>query len=190
MFFTDIEKWKQSKLRLFCLIFNGIYFLFTVAIPIIIVGCRYQIFTSDKVRLTGWGWVIAIFITVVGLRVVNKLVNKLPDIKKKQQILKYTILGIRALFIPVVIIIAMVLLKNEKFIKYFKALSNNHFFVSPPEMIATNKQNEQSKKDENKNTKSGLTENQKIDKKEKEKTNLVPSNKNSFSNGEIFQEIL
>ena len=113
MFFTDIEKWKQSKLRLFCLIFNGIYFLFTVAIPIIIVGCRYQIFTSDKVRLTGWGWVIAIFITVVGLRVVNKLVNKLPDIKKKQQILKYTILGIRALFIPVVIIIAMVLLKND-----------------------------------------------------------------------------
>jgi len=31
----------------------------------------------------------------------------------------------------------------------------------------------QSKKDENKNTKSGLTENQKIDKKEKEKTNLA-----------------
>lgn len=113
MFFKDIETWTQKKLRLYCLIFNGLYFLFTVLIPIIIVGCRYQIFSSDKVRLTGWGWCLAIFIAVVGLRIANRLINKLPDITKKQQILKYTILGVKALFIPIIILIAMRLLKND-----------------------------------------------------------------------------
>lgn len=113
MFFNEIESWTQKKLRLYCLIFNGLYFLLTVLIPIIIIGCRYQIFTSDKIRLTGWGWCLAIFISVVGLRIINRLVNKLPDTNKKQQQLKYTILGVRALFIPIAVIIAMVLLKND-----------------------------------------------------------------------------
>ena len=113
MFFNEIEQWTQKKLRLYCLIFNGLYFLFTVLIPIIIVGCRYQIFSSDKVRLTGWGWCLAIFITVVGVRVANRLIKKLPDIEKKQQILKFTLLGFKALFIPVAVLVAMRLLKND-----------------------------------------------------------------------------
>ena len=113
MFFNEIEQWTQKKLRLYCLIFNGLYFLFTVLIPIIIVGCRYQIFSSDKVRLTGWGWCLAIFITVVGVRVANRLIKKLPDIEKKQQILKFTLLGFKALVIPVAVLVAMRLLKND-----------------------------------------------------------------------------
>lgn len=113
MFFNEIEQWTQKKLRLYCLIFNGLYFLFTVLIPIIIVGCRYQIFSSDKVRLTGWGWCLAIFITVVGVRVANRLIKKLPDIEKKQQILKFTLLGFKALFIPIAVLVAMRLLKND-----------------------------------------------------------------------------
>ena len=51
-------------------------------------------------------------------------------------------------YYPVFILNETLLTNREKFIKYFKALSNNHFFVSPPEMIATNKQNEQSEKNE------------------------------------------
>ena len=113
MFFKDIETWTQKKLRLYCLIFNGVYFLFTVLIPIIIVGCRYQIFSSDKVRLTGWGWCLAIFIVVVSVRVGGRLIKKLPETSKKQQMLKYTLLGIGALFIPVSILVAMILLKND-----------------------------------------------------------------------------
>ena len=113
MFFNEIEQWTQKKLRLYCLIFNGLYFLFTVLIPIIIVGCRYQIFSSDKVRLTGWGWCLAIFITVVGVRVANRLIKKLPDIEKKQQILKFTLLGFKALVIPIAVLVAMRLLKND-----------------------------------------------------------------------------
>ena len=113
MFFNEIEQWTQKKLRLFCLIFNGLYFLFTVLIPIIIIGCRYQIFSSDKVRLTGWGWCLAIFIVVVSVRVGDRLIKKLPETTKRQQMLKYTLLGFKALFIPVAVLVAMILLKND-----------------------------------------------------------------------------
>ena len=41
------------------------------------------------------------------------MVNKLPESTHKEQILKYSILGIRALFIPVLLIIAMRALKND-----------------------------------------------------------------------------
>ena len=114
MFFTDIDTWTQKRLRLFALIFNALYLLGSLVIPIIIVGCRYQIFHKvSSYRLTGWGWICAIIVAVVSIRVVKKVVNKLPESTHKEQILKYSILGIRALFIPVLLLIAMRALKND-----------------------------------------------------------------------------
>jgi uncharacterized protein YacL len=114
MFFTDIDTWTQKRLRLYALIFNALYLLGSLVIPIIIVGCRYQIFHKvSSYRLTGWGWICAIIVAVVSIRVVKKVVNKLPESTHKEQILKYSILGIRALFIPVLLLIAMRALKND-----------------------------------------------------------------------------
>ena len=114
MFFTNIDTWEQKRLRLYALIFNALYLVATVVVPIIIVGCRYQIFHKvSQYRLTGWGWICAICVAVVSIRVVKKVVNKLPESTHKEQILKYSILGVRALFIPILLLIAMKALKND-----------------------------------------------------------------------------
>ena len=114
MFFNDIDTWTQKRLRLFALIFNALYLLGSLVIPIIIVGCRYQIFHKvSSYRLTGWGWICAIIVAVVSIRVIKKVVNKLPESTHKEQILKYSILGVRALFIPILLLIAMKALKND-----------------------------------------------------------------------------
>lgn len=114
MFFTNIDTWEQKRLRLFALIFNALYLVATLVVPIVIVGCRYQIFHKvSSYRLTGWGWICAICVAVVSIRVVKKVVNKLPESTHKEQMLKYSILGIRALFIPILLLIAMKALKND-----------------------------------------------------------------------------
>lgn len=114
MFFNNIDTWTQKRLRLFALIFNALYLLGSLVIPIIIVGCRYQIFHKvSSYRLTGWGWICAIIVAVVSIRVIKKVVNKLPESTHKEQILKYSILGVRALFIPILLLIAMKALKND-----------------------------------------------------------------------------
>ena len=114
MFFTNIDTWEQKRLRLFALIFNALYLLGSLVIPIIIVGCRYQIFHKvSSYRLTGWGWICAIIVAVVSIRVIKKVVNKLPESTHKEQVLKYSILGVRALFIPILLLVAMKALKND-----------------------------------------------------------------------------
>lgn len=114
MFFKDINKWSMKRLRLMSLTFNCLYLAFSVLAPIIVVGCRYQIFHKvSAYRLTGWGWICAILVSIVSIRVIKKVVDKLPEITHKQQILKYSILGIRALFIPVLLLIGMRALKSD-----------------------------------------------------------------------------
>lgn len=114
MFFKDINKWSMKRLRLMSLTFNCLYLVFSALAPIIVVGCRYQIFHKvSAYRLTGWGWICAIIVAVVSIKVIKKVVDKLPEITHKQQILKYTILGIRAFFIPVLLLIGMKALKSD-----------------------------------------------------------------------------
>ena len=114
MFFKDINKWDMKRLRLTALAFNCLYLIFTLIAPIIVVACRYQIFHKvSAYRLTGWGWVCAIVIAVVSIKILKKVVDKLPEITKSQQVLKYSILGIRALFIPILLLVAMKALKSD-----------------------------------------------------------------------------
>lgn len=113
MFFKDIESWSKSKLRAYWIIFNILYFLVALIIPIIIVGCRYQIFHYAKVRLTGWGIILAITIAIVGVRTLNRTLNKLPESTLSEQRVKYSILGLKALFVPIFLLIIMHLFKSD-----------------------------------------------------------------------------
>lgn len=114
MFFKDIDQWDQKKLRVMRIVFNAIYLLFSLVIPIIIIGCVYQIFHKvSAYRLTAWGWICAIFIAVVGIRALSKVINKLPESTRKEQIIKYSILGVKALVIPILLLVVLKLMKND-----------------------------------------------------------------------------
>lgn len=114
MFFKDIENWSKAKLRAYWISFNILYFIVALIIPIIIVGCRYQIFHyAASFRLTGWGIILAIAIAILGVRTLNKMLNKLPESTLQEQRVKYTLLGLKALFVPVFLLIVMHLFKSD-----------------------------------------------------------------------------
>lgn len=114
MFFKDIADWSKAKLRAYWITFNALYFVVALIIPIVIVGCRYQIFDyASKVKLTGWGVILAIIIAIVFVRTLNRMLNKLPESTLQEQRVKYTCLGVKALIIPVFILIIMHLFKSD-----------------------------------------------------------------------------
>ena len=112
MFFKNIDSWDRAKLRGTWLSLNILYFIATLLVPIIIVGCRYTIFDHvSKYKLTGWGLILAIVIAVVAVRTLNKAINKLPESTLNEQRLKYSLLGVKALIIPIFILIVLKLFK-------------------------------------------------------------------------------
>lgn len=114
MFFKDIDSWDKTKLRTTWIVFNVLYFIATLLVPIIIVGCRYTIFEyAAKWKLTGWGIIIAIVIAVVAVRALNKAINKLPESTLNEQRVKYTLFGVKALIIPVGILVVLYFFKSN-----------------------------------------------------------------------------
>lgn len=114
MFFTDIANWTKSKLRTFWIVFNVLYLCATLVAPCIIVGCKYQIFVHvSQYKLTGWGMVLAIFVFIVGIRTLNKVLKNLPESTINEQRVKYTCLGVKALAIPIFVLIIMRLFKSN-----------------------------------------------------------------------------
>jgi len=112
MFFKNIDQWTPHQLRLYRLIFTSLYLIATIVVPVIIVAFRYDIFKyTSRYKLTGWGLVLAIFVFVVGIRTLGKVINKLPEVTHKEQVLKYSILGIKAMCVPVFALIVMKLFK-------------------------------------------------------------------------------
>lgn len=119
MFFKNIEEWDGAKLRLYTIIFNAIYFLFAGLIPIIIVGSKYSLFKkASSFRVSGLGIILIIIVAVTLVRALNKCINKLPESTIKEQRVKYTILGIKALILPFLAIIIMGLFKRDFTLAY------------------------------------------------------------------------
>ncbi|MCR5112720.1 MAG: hypothetical protein K6A63_02155 [Acholeplasmatales bacterium] len=119
MFFNNIDTWSQKKLRIAYITFELLYYILTLVVPIVIVGCRYQIFVHvSRYKLTGWGIILISILLIVGVRSLNKGLNKLPDTTIKEQKVKYTVLGIKALIIPCAIVFVMSLLKDDFTLAY------------------------------------------------------------------------
>lgn len=81
--------------------------------PIIIVGCKYDLFKSSGTRLTGVGLIVVICVVVFVIKVVKRLLNKLPQEDKKQQTFKFVALMIYSLMLPVGGILLLHLIKTN-----------------------------------------------------------------------------
>ncbi len=130
MFFKNIDTWEQKTLRIAYILFTIAYYIFTLLIPVIIIGCRYEIFKKvSNYRLTGWGIILIVVVVFVAIRTLNKALNKLPETTLNEQRLKYSLLGVKALIVPIFIVIVMGMLKNDFTLAYKTILLCVIFFI-------------------------------------------------------------
>lgn len=103
MFFHDIDSWTKKKLLALTICWGFFYVVFATILPIIFVCTKYEIF-SHSVKLTLAGLIVAIFVLSFGTKFIHWVVGVLPQEKKGQQIVRYSLECIFALVIPLVII--------------------------------------------------------------------------------------
>lgn len=113
MLFNDISTWSKSKLRMVRAVSYILYALAVLIVPIFIIAIRYQVFHATNYKLTGWGIICLMIVFFVGYGLINRLVNKMPQITLNQQRVKFTIQLILKCIVPVGLIIIACLIKDD-----------------------------------------------------------------------------
>lgn len=112
MWFKNIENWSQKKLKLTWLAYNIIYLILMLVAPIIIVKTNYKI-TKGGSTLTLVGLILILFISVFIFRYGKRLLSKLPQATKKDQVFKFILLMVVALMMPILGLILIYLIRQN-----------------------------------------------------------------------------
>ncbi len=107
LIFKDINTWSKGKVKLVALLFWLLYFLFATIGPCISVGINYKIFSSSNFRLTAWGWIVIVIFATAGLKALFRLIKKLPEYTRGEQLTKFSLELIGRLIIPVFMLIGI-----------------------------------------------------------------------------------
>lgn len=145
LIFKNINSWSKHKVRLTALLFWLLFFLFATIGPIISIGVNYKIFSnSNNLRLTGWGWVVIVIFASAGLKALFRLVKKLPEYTRGEQLAKFLLECIGGLIIPALILVGIHLVRVNMetalntlkwaVISYMVAIVIDNFFVKPLEV--------------------------------------------------------
>ena len=113
MWFKEIENWSQKKLKIQWLIWNIIYLVLMIIVPVIIVSTKYNLSKESSTKLTLVGFILIIFISVFLFKYGKRLLNKLPQVKKGQQIFKFITMLFINIMIPVLGLILIHLIKQN-----------------------------------------------------------------------------
>ena len=144
LIFKNINTWNKHKVRLVALLFWLVYFLFATIGPIVAVGINYKIFSnSNNLRITAWGWIVIVIFASAGIKVLFRLVKKLPEYTRGEQFTKFILECIGGLIIPVLILVGIHLVRINMetalntlkwaVISYMVAIIIDNFFVKPLE---------------------------------------------------------
>lgn len=109
--FKDINSWSKKKVWLITALFWLLYFLFATIGPCISVGVNYKIFSSSSFRLTAWGWIVIVIFATAGLKALFRLIKKLPEYTRGEQLAKFSLELIGGLIIPVLILVGIHLVR-------------------------------------------------------------------------------
>ena len=144
LIFKNINTWSKHKVRLVALLFLLVYFLFATLGPCISVAVNYKMFSNGEFRITAWGWIVIVIFVSAGIKVLFRLVKKLPEYTRGEQATKFILEIIGALIIPVLILVGIHLvrinmetaLKALKWavISYMVAIAIENLFVKPLEV--------------------------------------------------------
>lgn len=113
MFFKTIDTWGQKKTKRMRLLFDLIFYLFSLVAPVIIIATKYSLYKKASYSLTMAGAIVVVIIAVVLLRSLKKGIAKLPQDDYKQQKIKFTAQWIYHLLVPVGVLVALYLIKND-----------------------------------------------------------------------------
>ncbi len=113
MWFKNIENWSQKKLKLTWLVYNIIYLILMLVAPIIIVATKYNLSKENSTKLTMVGFILIIFISVFVFRYGKRLLSKLPQAKKSDQVFKFMLLLVVALMMPILGLILIHLIRQN-----------------------------------------------------------------------------
>lgn len=87
-----MKNWTNKKLRNYLILFNILYIIFMVILPVIYVTIEYNSYESvQKYRLTSMTIILYIIIMFIFINCVNKIRRKIPDYNRKWQCFKYTL---------------------------------------------------------------------------------------------------
>lgn len=115
MFFKKISEWSKKKLLIITFSFYGLYFLLTILGPFIIISTKYELFiTSEKVgKLTGFGLIVAVILLFTCFKTIKKKIDKLPETSKNQQIVKFSVLLVYDLMLPLLGLFILLAFKDD-----------------------------------------------------------------------------
>lgn len=113
MWFKDIEKWTQAELRKTYWAFKSIYLILMLLIPVIIIGCRYDLIKNSSTRLTGIGLILVVCFVVYVMESLKNFITKMAEVTKAQQIFKFTANLAFSLIIPILILVTLQLIKQN-----------------------------------------------------------------------------
>ena len=113
MWFKQLATWPQGKLRTHHLFYSILYLSFALVIPCIIIGIKYNLIKSSSIRLTGMGMILVVILAVFLFKGVLKIFLKLPQDTHKEQLLKFNILMVYHLIIPIILLFLINLIKQN-----------------------------------------------------------------------------
>lgn len=144
LIFKDINSWSKSKVKLVALLFWLLYFIFATILPCVAVGVNYKIFSRDTFRITAWGWLVIVIFTTAGLKLLFRIVKKLPVYTRSEQATRFILELIGGLIIPSLVLVGIHLarvnvetaLNTLKWavISFMVAVGIDNIFVKPLEV--------------------------------------------------------
>lgn len=119
MFFNNIETWSKSKLRVFKYILLACQLIFSMIIPMLIVGNKYGLFK----KVSGWKLTASglIVVLIVGFHIVKYVIGtakKLPENTYNQRKIKYSMALVGHMFIPLLMIFIGYQIKKNAIVGY------------------------------------------------------------------------
>lgn len=101
MFLVNITKWGKRKLNFIWLLFELLYLGLALVGPLVTICIKYDLFAKPSSKtISGFAMIIILIFAILGLRSFKKVIFKLNDITRKQQILKYNLEMFYALAVP------------------------------------------------------------------------------------------
>lgn len=115
MFFSKINQWSQRKLRVIYILSTITLLVLQLAAPLIIICINYNLFkhTTEGNVINGLGLILILIFSILGLRSFKRIVEKMEDITHKEQLLKYFLLMLYAISIPLICVIVLLAFKEN-----------------------------------------------------------------------------